>query len=183
MIDVAAIWAAPLVQAVLAGCMVLVAVLCIRLDRRLAALREGRDGVAATAAALAAAVARAEAAVLALKSATDGASEDLDRRNRELERQIGEARAAGEALGFLVTTARALEPGARSGVASGAQSLPPTRGPAGLDRDGPHAARNLTPQDLIAPDLTRQDLTRQDLTGQDLAARAARQAARWSGLR
>jgi hypothetical protein len=160
MMDLLALWATPLVQAILAACMVLVAVLCIRLDRRLSALRAGSDGVAATAAELAGAVARAEAAVLALKAATGQA-------NAELERQIEDARAAGEALKFLTTAARAAEPGARSGVLPRAPSQsytpPPSLTPTG-DAGMETAGR--------APELRMSD-----------AERAARQAARWRGLR
>jgi hypothetical protein len=89
-------------QFVFAIAMLVVAVLCLRLDRKITALREGKDGVAAAAAELALAVGRAEASVEALKSVSKAAGEDL-------QRSIEEARAVAEALKFLVTTARAVE--------------------------------------------------------------------------
>jgi len=92
----------PIAQIVLAVAMLAVAVLCIRLDRKITALREGKDGVAAAAAELALAVGRAEASVVALRSVSEAAGEDL-------QRSIEEARATAEALKFLVTTARAVE--------------------------------------------------------------------------
>jgi hypothetical protein len=92
----------PIAQIILAVAMLAVAVLCIRLDRKITALREGKDGVAAAATELALAVGRAEASVAALKSVSEAAGEDL-------QRNIEEARAAAEALKFLVTTARAVE--------------------------------------------------------------------------
>ena len=92
----------PIAQVMLAVAMLGVAVLCIRLDRKITALREGKDGVAAAAAELALAVGRAEASVAALKSVSQAAGEDL-------QRSIEEARASAEALKFLVTTARAVE--------------------------------------------------------------------------
>ncbi len=92
----------PIAQVLLALCMILVAILCFRLDRKLAALREGKDGVAAAAGELAAAVARAEASVRALKAVSEDAS-------TELQAKIEEARAASEGLKFLTTAARAVE--------------------------------------------------------------------------
>ncbi|GBF57437.1 hypothetical protein PbB2_01104 [Candidatus Phycosocius bacilliformis] len=92
----------PIAQVLLAVAMLIVAVLCLRLDRKITALREGKDGVAAAAAELSQAVARAEASVAALKLSTETTSDDLHK-------SLEEARAASEALKFLVTTARALE--------------------------------------------------------------------------
>lgn len=92
----------PIAQVILAVAMLVVALLCIRLDRKITALREGKDGVAAAAAELALAVGRAEASVAALKSASEAAGEDLQQR-------VEEARATAEALKFLITTARAVE--------------------------------------------------------------------------
>jgi hypothetical protein len=166
MIDLLALWATPIVQAILAVSMLLVAVLCIRLDRRLSALRAGSDGVAATAAELAGAVARAEAAVQALKAATGQA-------NAELERQIEEARAAGEALKFLTTAARAAEPGARSGVQPASGYRQPAPG------SGPHPA-TMEPRAEIRTELDERAGSGLRLSD---AERAARQAARWRGLR
>lgn len=153
--DVSAL-AGPAVQVMMTVALVLVGIICLRLDARLQALRAGRDGVAATAAELAAAVTRAEAAVKALKAATDAASSDL-------ERQVAEARSAGEALKFLTTTARALEPAARSGVAP--RTVDPVASTARApvpDRDG-----WLYEEDRPRPD----------------PELVARQRGRWSGLR
>lgn len=152
--------AGPAVQVMMTVALVLVGIICLRLDARLQAMRAGRDGVAATAAELAAAVSRAEAAVKALKAATDAASTDL-------ERQVEEARSAGEALKFLTTAARALEPTARSGAAPRlAEQVAAAQRPVGhersLDRDG-----WLYEEDRPRPD-------------PDLVAR---QRGRWSGLR
>jgi hypothetical protein len=69
----------PIAQIILAVAMLAVAVLCIRLDRKITALREGKDGVAAAATELALAVGRAEASVTALKSVSEAAGEDLQR--------------------------------------------------------------------------------------------------------
>jgi hypothetical protein len=153
--DVSAL-AGPAVQVMMTVALVLVGIICLRLDARLQALRAGRDGVAATAAELAAAVTRAEAAVKALKAATDSASSDL-------ERQVAEARSAGEALKFLTTTARALEPAARSGVAPRTvDPIPSTARAPVPDRDG-----WLYEEDRPRPD----------------PELVARQRGRWSGLR
>jgi hypothetical protein len=92
----------PIAQIILAIAMLAVAVLCIRLDRKITALREGKDGVAAAAKELALAVGRAEASVAGLRAVSEAAGEDL-------QRGIEEARAAAEALKFLVTTARAVD--------------------------------------------------------------------------
>lgn len=92
----------PIAQIILAIAMLTVAVLCIRLDRKITALREGKDGVAAAATQLALAVGRAEASVAGLRAVSEAAGEDL-------QRGIEEARAAAESLKFLVTTARAVE--------------------------------------------------------------------------
>lgn len=161
--DVSAL-AGPAVQVMMTVALVLVGIICLRLDARLQAMRAGRDGVAATAAELAAAVSRAEAAVKALKAATGAASTDL-------ERQVEEARSAGEALKFLTTAARALEPTARSGVAprmtepamaAPRSSVSDHASDRGLDRDG-----WLYEEDRPRPD--------PELVG--------RQRGRWSGLR
>lgn len=92
----------PIAQIILAVAMLAVAILCIRLDRKITALREGKDGVAAAASELALAVGRAEASVAALKTVSEAAGEDL-------QRSVEEARATAEALKFLITTARAVE--------------------------------------------------------------------------
>lgn len=157
--DVSAL-AGPAVQVMMTVALVLVGIICLRLDARLQAMRAGRDGVAATAAELAAAVSRAEAAVKALKAATEAASTDL-------ERQVEEARSAGEALKFLTTAARALEPAARSGVAPRpAEPAVATSRPAGWER-GPDRDGWLYEEDRPRPD----------------PELVARQRGRWSGLR
>lgn len=152
--DVSAL-AGPAVQIMMTVALVLVGIICLRLDARLQAMRAGRDGVAATAAELAAAVSRAEAAVKALKAATEAASTDL-------ERQVEEARSAGEALKFLTTAARALEPAARSGVAPRPADPVQAARPSIPDREG-----WLYEEDRPRPD----------------PELVARQRGRWSGLR
>lgn len=152
--DVSAL-AGPAVQIMMTVALVLVGIICLRLDARLQAMRAGRDGVAATAAELAAAVSRAEAAVKALKAATEAASTDL-------ERQVEEARSAGEALKFLTTAARALEPAARSGVAPRPADPVEAARPSIPDREG-----WLYEEDRPRPD----------------PELVARQRGRWSGLR
>ncbi len=152
--DVSAL-AGPAVQIMMTVALVLVGIICLRLDARLQAMRAGRDGVAATAAELAAAVSRAEAAVKALKAATEAASTDL-------ERQVEEARSAGEALKFLTTAARALEPAARSGVAPRPADPGQAARPSIPDREG-----WLYEEDRPRPD----------------PELVARQRGRWSGLR
>lgn len=64
-----------------------------RLDRKLAALRNGQDGVRAAAAELAAATAQAEAAVRALRLTAQDAGRDLQNR-------INDARATADRLGL-----------------------------------------------------------------------------------
>jgi hypothetical protein len=92
----------PAAQIILAIAMLVVAILCMRLDRKISALREGKDGVAAAAKELALAVGRAEASVSSLKAISQEASDTL-------ESSIQEARAASETLKFLSSTARALD--------------------------------------------------------------------------
>ena len=93
----------PIAQILLAIALGLVAILCLRLDRKLNAMKEGKDGIAAAAAELAQAVARAEASVKALKSSSEMAASDL-------QAKIDAARSAADALTFLTSTTRALEP-------------------------------------------------------------------------
>jgi hypothetical protein len=93
----------PAAQVFLAICLILVAVLCLRLDAKLNALRKGKDGVAATARELTQAVARADAAIKALRAHSEEATALLQQR-------IDEAQAMSDGLKFLTTTARALEP-------------------------------------------------------------------------
>jgi hypothetical protein len=64
-----------------------------RLDRKLAALRSGQDGVRAAAAELAQAAAQAEAAVRALRLTAQDAGRDLQAR-------INDARATADRLGL-----------------------------------------------------------------------------------
>jgi hypothetical protein len=93
----------PAAQIFLAFALLLVAVLCLRLDAKLNALRNGKDGVAAAAGKLSQAVARADAAIKALRDHSEEATASLQRR-------IEEAQAVSDGLKFLATTARALEP-------------------------------------------------------------------------
>lgn len=64
-----------------------------RLDRKLAALRDGQDGVRAAAVELVEATAQAEAAVRALRSTAQDAGRDLQAR-------INDARATADRLGL-----------------------------------------------------------------------------------
>lgn len=93
----------PAAQVFLAIALLLVAVLCMRLDAKLNALRTGKDGVAAAASQLSQAVARADAAIRALRDHSEEATASLQQR-------IDEAKAVSDGLKFLATTARALEP-------------------------------------------------------------------------
>jgi Domain of unknown function (DUF6468) len=97
-------WLIPAAQGLLAVSMLLVAVLCIRLDRKLDALRKGKDGVAKAAGELALAVEKAETSVRALKTVSEAAAADL-------QAQVEAARATAETLKFLSTTARAVQDG------------------------------------------------------------------------
>jgi hypothetical protein len=153
-----AYWGPLIVQGVLAVALMLVSVICLRVDRRLRELREGRDGVASTAAELMGAVARAEAAVRALREATGAASV-------ELERQIGEARATGETLKFLASAVRALEPSAPRMPASGQRDL-------GRDQPSDPASRADSPR--FEPSRPER---------QPAATEVPRTPGRWSGLR
>lgn len=66
---------------------------CWRLERKLAALRDGQDGVRAAAAELAQAAARAEAAVRAMRATANDTGRDLQAR-------IDDARAISDRLGL-----------------------------------------------------------------------------------
>ena len=91
------------VEAALAIALVGVAVLLVRVDRRLSSLRMGADASLKAAADLAEAVSRAEAAIRAMKATT--AETGVAR-----QRQIAEARAATDELKFLATASRAPAP-------------------------------------------------------------------------
>ena len=93
----------PAAQIFLAIALLLVAVMCVRLDAKLNALRKGKDGVAAAAERLLQAVARADAAIKSLRDHSDTATTALQQR-------IEEAQGVADGLKFLATTARALEP-------------------------------------------------------------------------
>lgn len=93
----------PGAQICLAIALLLVAILCLRLDAKLSALRKGKDGVAAAAGQLSQAVARADAAIKELRAHSEAATTSLQQR-------IDEAKAISDGLKFLSTTARALEP-------------------------------------------------------------------------
>lgn len=93
----------PIAQILLAIALFLVAVMCMRLDAKLNALRKGKDGVAASAAQLLNAVTRADTAIKALRTHSEDATASLQAR-------IDEAQAVADGLKFLTTTARALEP-------------------------------------------------------------------------
>ena len=93
----------PIAQIFLAFALLLVAILCLRLDAKLNALRKGSDGVAETAEKLAQAVTRAENAIKALREHSEDATLSLQKR-------IDEAHSVSDGLKFLATTARALEP-------------------------------------------------------------------------
>lgn len=93
----------PGAQIFLAIALLLVAVLCLRLDAKLNALRNGKDGVAAAASELSRAVARADSAIKDLRAHSEAATASLQQR-------IDEAQAISDGLHFLATTARALEP-------------------------------------------------------------------------
>jgi len=75
--------------------LVLVAGLCLRLDRRLTALRAGQDGMQSTVIELSEAAARAEAGVRGLRAASDRVGHDLDEK-------LAQARAMADELRLLV---------------------------------------------------------------------------------
>jgi len=79
----------------LAACLIF----CWRLDRKLAALRDGQDGVRAAAAELVQASMQADAAVRALRAASQDAGRDLQAR-------IDTANALAERLGLAVGRVR-----------------------------------------------------------------------------
>ncbi|MEN9856239.1 MAG: hypothetical protein RL186_1419 [Pseudomonadota bacterium] len=108
----------PIAQIMLALALFWVALLCLRLDKKLTALRKGKDGVAQTSAQLSEVVSRAEAAIVALRQASSQASSELQAR-------VDEARALYDGLRFLTTTARALE----------AKPSPTERAPEPIARD------------------------------------------------
>jgi uncharacterized membrane protein YccC len=96
----------PVAQIALSLALLLVAILCLRLDAKLNALRKGKDGIAQTIGQLNAAVARADAAIKALREHSDASADTL-------QKQMQEAKAVADGLKFLTSTARALEPAAR----------------------------------------------------------------------
>lgn len=96
----------PAAQIALAIALFLVAILCLRLDGKLNAMRKGKDGVAQTIGQLNAAVTRADAAIKALRDHTELSTAALQKR-------IDEAQSVADGLKFLASTARALEPKAR----------------------------------------------------------------------
>jgi hypothetical protein len=92
----------PIAQIAISFALLLVAILCLRLDRNLNAMRAGQDGIAQTIGQLNSAVLRADAAIKALREQSTLASGDL-------QRQIEEATAIADGLKFLTSTARALD--------------------------------------------------------------------------
>jgi predicted NAD/FAD-binding protein len=124
----------PAAQIFLSLALMLVAILCFRLDAKLNALRKGKDGVAAAAGQLNAAVNRADAAIRALRAHSEEATELLQKR-------IDEAQAIGDGLKFLATTTRALE--SRS-LEPRAREIAPSREPSWEDRDFVPARREPT---------------------------------------
>ncbi len=78
-----------------------VAGIFIVLDKKLNAMKKGTDGIKDTITELNNAIERAQAAVLALKSNSNAA-------NLELEKRIEEAKAAGESLKFLTNAQKAI---------------------------------------------------------------------------
>ncbi|MCG8441581.1 MAG: DUF6468 domain-containing protein, partial [Caulobacterales bacterium] len=73
-------WVTVAFEGAVALVLVVAAFLCWRVDRRLAMLRSGQDGVAASIAELANAVARAQASVAQLKAAGEDAGAELEAR-------------------------------------------------------------------------------------------------------
>lgn len=92
----------PIAQIAISFALLLVAILCLRLDRKLNAMRAGQDGIAQTIGQLNSAVLRADAAIKALREQSTVASGNL-------QKQIEEATAIADGLSFLTATARALE--------------------------------------------------------------------------
>jgi predicted NAD/FAD-binding protein len=129
----------PAAQIFLSLALMLVAILCFRLDAKLNALRKGKDGVAAAAGQLNAAVNRADAAIKALRAHSEEASELLQKR-------IDEAQAISDGLKFQATTARALEPRALEPRAyePRAREIAPAREPSWEDQDFVPARREPT---------------------------------------
>jgi chromosome segregation ATPase len=115
----------PAAQIFLSLALMLVAILCFRLDAKLNALRKGKDGVAAAAGQLNAAVNRADAAIKALRAHSEEATERLQKR-------IDEAQAISDGLKFQATTAKALEPRAYE---PRAREIAPAREPNWEDQD------------------------------------------------
>lgn len=93
----------PIAQIALSIALLLVAVLCLRLDAKLNALRKGNDGVAQTIVQLNEAVARADDAIKALRVLSEKADQSL-------EIKFSDARLAEQKLAFDTSMARALEP-------------------------------------------------------------------------
>ena len=93
----------PAAQIFLTLALLLVAILCLRLDAKLNALRQGKDGVAAAAEQLSHAVSQADAAIKALRAHSEDATASLQER-------IVEAQNISNGLKFLSAAARALEP-------------------------------------------------------------------------
>ncbi|MCU0881256.1 MAG: DUF6468 domain-containing protein [Hyphomonadaceae bacterium] len=162
--------AAPVLQGFLALALVLVAVMLVRVDRKLSALKSGRDGMAAATVELMAACAKAEAAVKALKDGESAAQSALDGK-------LQEARALAETLKFLSTTARAV---------AGDAATSPSRLPwKQSDRtDDPRSARpalirdHAQPADSLPRSPKVRALSREPVESRDGGGRFD-----WSGLR
>ncbi len=86
-----------IVELALTGLLAVTLVYCIVLERRLAAVRRGQEGLKSTIGELGGAIANAGASVRALKAATTGAAETLDDR-------LSRARAAIDELSLLTAS-------------------------------------------------------------------------------
>ncbi|MGF1464353.1 MAG: DUF6468 domain-containing protein [Maricaulaceae bacterium] len=79
-------------EGVVAALLVIVAVMALRLDARLRALRSGQDGVRASVAELAQATAQAQAGIRALRAAGEEAGRDLEPKLRAARERAEELR-------------------------------------------------------------------------------------------
>jgi hypothetical protein len=101
MMELITTYAMPASQVLLTLILFWVALLFGKLDRKLNAMKTGTDGVQKTIIELNEAINRAQTAILALKSSSQTASE-------ELSNAINDARSSAEALRFAATAAKAI---------------------------------------------------------------------------
>ncbi len=112
------------VELVMTGLLAVTLVYCIVLERRLAAVRRGQDGLKSTIGELNGAIVNAGASVRALKAATSGAADTLDER-------LARARATIDELSLLTASGERIAERFDRTVATPARQQPASDLPSG----------------------------------------------------